>query len=376
MKRWKGIVEIAAIFAVFIASICASTHLLNHQFTTDEVRVRGFYLEPENSLDMVIIGSSAVYTTFNSSIAWKEEGFTSYALATSGAPMGLAKSMVKEVLKTQKPKLILIDLNGIFYNDEAEQREGMTRIWIDNMPFSQNKIDTIRELRGDENILSWCMPLYTYHDNWEKILSCIRYTNYEWKMRLGNRLPYSFSMRTITGKSKRDKLIDVRNYQDKQELYPLSGQRFTDLLNYLKENNINAAFFNMPRYYDEKMLEQRRLLNEAIDLATKEGFRVYDFDKEIDQMKLDPNKDYYNAGHLNMDGQVKATKYIAHRINQDYQLSKGKHSENIEIRWNEEYEAYKKIFAYYQENMKKGIREEITVDIIDKILSKEEGATQ
>lgn len=373
MKHWKGTVELAAIFLVITVSICTSTYLLNHQFSTDEVRVRGFYMEPKNSLDMVIVGSSAVYTTFNSSIAWKEEGFTSYALATSGAPMGLAKSMVKEVKSRQDPKVVLIDLNGILYNDEMEQREGMTRLWVDNMPISGNKIETIQELKGNGDLLSWCVPLSTYHTNWEKILSCFRYTNYEWKMRLGERLPYSFTMRTISGTSKRKKLVDVQKYENRQPLYPLSGQRFEDLINYLKENKINAAFFNMPRYYDEQMLEQRRLLNEASAIAAENGFKVYDFDKEIDQMNLDPNKDYYNSGHLNMDGQIKATKYIARRINQDYQLSKQEHEEEIKELWDAEYEAYKKVFAHYQENMKNGIREEITVEVIDKVLSENKG---
>lgn len=370
MKKWKGIIELTALCLAIAASVLGSTFILNHQFSSDELRVRGFYLMPKNSLDMVLIGSSAAYTTFNSTIAWKEEGFTSYELATSGAPMGLAKSMVKEVRKHQDPKLILIDLNGVLYDDEAEQREGMTRLWVDNMPMSENKVEAISELAKGKDTFSWYVPLYKYHQNWEKIKVCMQYTGYDLQMRLGRRLPYSYTMRSIIGTSKRNGLIDVRNYQERQPLNDLSGKRFRDLMKYLKDNDIrNVAFFNMPRYYDKKMLSQRRLLNEAVALAEKEGFKVYDFDREIDQMNLDPNRDYYNSGHLNMDGQLKATRYIAKKINQDYGLNKNRHSEDITAHWDREYEEYQKVFAYYKQTLKQGKREEINIEVIDRILN-------
>ena len=73
-----------------------------------------------------------------------------------------------------------------------------------------------------------------------------------------------------------------------------------------------------------------------------------------------------------MNGQRKATKYIAKRLNQDHHLSDGGHSEAIRDLWDQEYEAYEKVYAYHQENLKKGIREEITAEVLDRVLSKSE----
>ena len=58
--------------------------------------------------------------------------------------MGVIKSMVKEVRRTQDPKAILIDLNSVIYDEQMETREGMIRYWIDNMPDSENKEEVIR----------------------------------------------------------------------------------------------------------------------------------------------------------------------------------------------------------------------------------------
>ena len=72
--------------------------------------------------------------------------------------MGIAKSMLIEVLKTQNPKVILIDINGILYNDDFETREGPLRSWIDNMPYSENKVQTIQELVPEDERLSYYIP--------------------------------------------------------------------------------------------------------------------------------------------------------------------------------------------------------------------------
>ena len=87
-------------------------------------RVKNFYKLEKNSLDMVMIGASTAFTDYSAPLAFQEFGYTSYSLGTNAAPMGIAKSMLIEVLKTQNPKVILIDINGILYNDDFETREG------------------------------------------------------------------------------------------------------------------------------------------------------------------------------------------------------------------------------------------------------------
>ena len=44
MKKWKGIIELTALCLAIAASVLGSTFILNHQFSSDELRVRGFYL--------------------------------------------------------------------------------------------------------------------------------------------------------------------------------------------------------------------------------------------------------------------------------------------------------------------------------------------
>lgn len=44
----------------------------------DSVRIRNFYLETPNSLDVVVMGSSEDYAGYSPVLAYEEYGFTSY----------------------------------------------------------------------------------------------------------------------------------------------------------------------------------------------------------------------------------------------------------------------------------------------------------
>lgn len=344
--KLKILSEFTLIILALLIAFTSCAFAFNRQLTANEVRVRNFYKLDKNSLDMVMIGSSSVYTSFSSPLAWKESGFTSYVLATSGAPMGIAKSMLIEVRKTQNPKLIVIDMNGVMYNDNFETKESSLRLWIDNMPYSQNKVDTIDDLVPEKDRCSYLNPFYKYHDNWEKLEASLKMTFLE--------LYYFFnkenlSVSGMSGTAKcadRTNLVDVSEYHDVQPLFNESGKHLYDLLDYLKSNDIqNVVFINTPRYYEKRMLVQRRALNQASEVIKEYGYKVYDLDYDLDTIGLDKHKDFYDHNHVNIYGQAKVTKYLSKLFNKEYKLSND-YSDEIISKWNKEYETYMKIYNW------------------------------
>ena len=47
--------------------------------------------------------------------------------------------------------------------------KGPLRSWIDNMPYSENKVQTIQELVPEDERLSYYIPFLKYHSNMGKI---------------------------------------------------------------------------------------------------------------------------------------------------------------------------------------------------------------
>ena len=70
--------------------------------SSDIENIYGFYAEPENSLDMVMIGPSEVYTGYAPALAWEEYGLKSCNLSIGAVPCNMYKSIVTEIVKRRK----------------------------------------------------------------------------------------------------------------------------------------------------------------------------------------------------------------------------------------------------------------------------------
>ena len=139
----------------------------------DSVRIKGFYLEPKDSLNMVTIGASETYTAIAPGLLWKEFGFTSYNYSVAGSPISIVKSQVKEILANQDPKVIVIEINGTLQDDEYQINEKRLRKYIDNIPWSVNKINTIKEIVPEDQQTEYFIPFLKYHSNWQSLDLCI-----------------------------------------------------------------------------------------------------------------------------------------------------------------------------------------------------------
>lgn len=125
----------------------ALTRLLTINNATEQQYIRSFYLEPKNSLDVMILGASETFTDYCAPLAWQHAGFTSYPLAVSAAQGTLYASMLRESAKRQNPSVYVVEVNGFLYT-EAERDElgtAATREWLDTLPLSRNKVQAIDE---------------------------------------------------------------------------------------------------------------------------------------------------------------------------------------------------------------------------------------
>ena len=68
----------------------------------NKIRLDGFYMEEKNSLDVVLLGASEVYTAFSSSLAYDEYGFTSYPYAIEANFIDLFDMIMNRKRNTNK----------------------------------------------------------------------------------------------------------------------------------------------------------------------------------------------------------------------------------------------------------------------------------
>lgn len=119
---------------------------------------------------MVGFGSSALYRYLNSPLLWKQQGITSYGIATAAQPVYVIPSLIDEVEKTQSPQLYIIETRRFTDTDNEVIKENRLRQIADNMKVSWNRFKMVTELtEGFEDRLSYGFDLIKYHGNWENL---------------------------------------------------------------------------------------------------------------------------------------------------------------------------------------------------------------
>ena len=168
MKKWKIGVRIGAFLAWALLLLSGLTVVLKDKrvtFDYDTTRkIQGFYAEEKNSLDFVFVGSSQMFTSVVPAVLWEEYGITSYDFGANEQPMYLSYYYIKEALKYQQPKAIVLEVSyckGLDYT-----HEGVHHINLDDLKMGPVKLEAIFDIIPEGERWPYIFELAKYHDTW------------------------------------------------------------------------------------------------------------------------------------------------------------------------------------------------------------------
>ena len=330
----KRILKLSCFGLIFMLFLSGTAGFLKVNSLPDSVRIKGFYLEPKDSLNMVTIGASETYTAIAPGLLWKEFGFTSYNYSVAGSPISIVKSQVKEILANQDQKVIVIEINGTLQDDEYQINEKRLRKYIDNIPWSVNKINTIKEIVPEDQQTEYFIPFLKYHSNWQSLDLCIANFYLQSRMMLegSSRLK---GFQTISGAEEtKSKVIDVKGDTSVLPLSEKAEYYLRDLLQYLKDEGIdNVLFMRTPHKITKKSYPFYQRANEAEKIIKEYGFPYVNFETQKDEIGLSMMDDFYNNHHLNLYGQKKFTNYFGNYMVEHYDLKDSAHLEKVIKEW-------------------------------------------
>ena len=355
MKK-RTIIKLCCFGLIFTLLLGITSQFLQVNSLADGIRVKGFYMEPENSLDMVTIGASETYTSIAPGILWKEYGFTSYNYSVAGCPVSVVKSQVKEVLSRQKPKVLVIEVNGAVPENGAYQtQDKRLRKYIDNMPWSENKIETIKEVVPEEEQEYYFFPFLKYHSNWKNLHRCAANLYFQAKMMLngGSRLK---GFQTVSKMAEiKKELVDITNDHSTTPLAKEAEYYLRDLLQYLKDEHIeNVVFIRIPHRITEKGYGDFQRSNRVGEIVKEYGFPYVNFEMEREAIALNPEEDFYNDSHMNLYGQEKFTRYLGEYLVTHYDLQHSMHGEETKKAWDESAKETEACRAYGKKKLEEG----------------------
>ncbi len=294
------------------------------------IRLSNFYHEEENSLDVVFLGASEVFTGVSPGQFYEEAGLTSYLYAMDANPGTLYTHQLKEVLKTQSPQLIVVEVNGFLYKDEGLMNdEARLRVFTDSMPMSLNKLETI--FRFDyEDKLSCLLPFIKFHGDWQDRDTL----QYRHSRKTAPDTPSLLKGMVTNGVL--DAELPVYDPSDcaPRELPVLAQQKLNEFLTLCKDENLRVLFVRFPhKLTTEADWECLGFANRLGEIVRAEGFDFLNLELETAAMGLADLEDYYNPHHLNTNGQRKLTDWLGSWIMDTYSLTPLPQNEENRAHW-------------------------------------------
>lgn len=95
---------------------------------TRHAEQRAFSAERRNSIDLFFLGDSSAFAGFSPLELWQKSGIASWVAAEPDETMSGVETMLKQVLKTQHPKMIVLEPSLLFSSSETASRILISRM--------------------------------------------------------------------------------------------------------------------------------------------------------------------------------------------------------------------------------------------------------
>lgn len=344
-KNLKNIIGSIVFLAIAIGLLMSASYVLRPtESGTGRWRMAGFYGEEKNTIDVVAIGSSAMYRYFNNPYFWKKYNLTSYNLCTASQPAHIIGDLMDEAIREQSPQLFVVETRrfvkreylkppvqeeeaAVTEEDDGKLKNIELRRVTDNLVYSWNRFQMIEDqVEGDwQEKLDYHLDIIRYHGNWETTdYTRLRRYYDNTKDNLKKGWSNNFIVKPL------EPLGELQN----TEPLPIGAdaeEELVKLLEKCKKEQINVVFVSTPWIASE---EQRRRNIYLGDLIESYGFHFYDGNEHVDEMGLDYATDFYNAAHVNAWGSEKFTdtfgQYIMDNFDMDTEQEK-----HVTKSWNE-----------------------------------------
>lgn len=344
MKKTR-IIKIITFLLLLAVMLGLFSFVLNVNTKRDRVYIDGFYKEPENSLDVVLIGSSELYTGYNSPLAWKEYGYTSYSFSLSGMTGKLYKPALDIALDRQDPKLIVFEVNGFLYEDDEFDDEATLRKLIDNLPWNSRKLEIIKELIPKEDRYSYYFPLFKYHMNFmhPRLIGGVLKNTLKTA-----KLDY-LKTKSFSATAKIDSVNGL--YYDSRAIGSKGKKCLDELLSYCNERGLeNVLFVYSPH---KTLIGHPEELDYIKETVESYGYDFENFNNSYDEIGIDITKDFYNGQHLNIFGAQKYTKFLGQYFIEHYNVKRDSYSKDMIDEWDTCAKYMDKVIKHVEKQTKK-----------------------
>ena len=353
-SRGARIAVVVLMIAALLASVWFMQKFMCIPFSKDEIRTINLHKEPKDSIDVLLVGSSATYSDYSAPYAYEKFGFTSFPYAIGGSTCTMWKPAVQDALATQRPKLVVVDVFGGGYERGLiDTRSNQLSIVMSHTARSRQKVETAKELSGlveNTSTASFLFPFIKYHNN---VPNCIKSLPDRLRLEAAGPSP----LKGVYAKSREVYLEDVEEISFTDETAPLDPKTeaiIRDFIDYCRSEDLEVLFVKYPSVlisgYEEEM-EINLRCNRILQIAEEEGCHALNMQKHFNDIGLEERADFYNHSHTNVRGQKKITAFLGSYIQNELGIAPSDLSDDLRAEWDESIVYYNVLVDMAEENI-------------------------
>ncbi|MDR1541226.1 MAG: hypothetical protein LBU32_25165 [Clostridiales bacterium] len=266
-------------------------------------------------LDVLVTGTDHMLSGFNTMRLWQEYGISSYVLANEAQPYAAAYLNILEALKSQRPKVIVIDAYSALYGESYCGFLSDKSLLYENfeqVPFSMDQVEVMWDLLPFWEFCEFYLPVYRNHSDWASLRKGFFIP--------GERDGHPFAgfdyPKFTTAENEIPALV-----LGETPMSPKTEASLHRVIQLCNQENITAIAVQLP-YAARK--------DEAQDWYGKEnylrrflenlGVAYFDSNALAGEMGFDYNLDMIDSDHLNFSGGVKFIDFFAKNLIEGYGL--------------------------------------------------------
>lgn len=271
-----------------------------------------FYEQEEDTVDVLVLGSSHAYTNVNTAELWNNHGIAAYVLGGSQQPLWNTYYYLEEALKTQTPELIVLEgYMTTFAGDYLESNRIISNTY--GMKWSKTRIDAILASVPAGQEMEYLLEYVQYHSRYSDITSgdflenqgLRKYEN--WKGYVCNTGIKPLEAMNVTGTTERQEM------SEKSELY------FRKIIELAKEKQIPICVVVSP--YPTITETEEKIYNYVSDICDEYDVNYINYNFYVEEIGLVINQDFYDDSHLNDTGGEKYAKVLGEYLKENYEIS-------------------------------------------------------
>lgn len=282
--------------------------------------IEAFHSIPDNSVEVMIYGSSHGWRGVNNLEMYDRYGIGSYNYCGNWQNISTEELFFYDSLRTQKPKVVLIEtymVSNTLYDVDMNGEIYYTRV----MPrFDMKKEYLRRAFAGDyKRYFTYLFPFAQFHSEWNR-LQPNSFVNFYTKDEFVNTMGYGIM--PYDGLKVYESEIPDPSTFTQIEIDEKAIGVLDEIVATCKENDIKVIFFTIP-------WQTEYLFGDAMKEYVRENDCVYlDFYELADEVGLDGATDFIDLGHLNNSGATKIGAYLGKYLTENYDLTDMRKIEN------------------------------------------------